>query len=246
MSVRGICESIAAGLGANGCMRPGGIALTQIALSRCSFLPGARVLDIGCGVGGTVAYLNEHHLLCALGIDLSLTILGFGRARNAALPLVAADGVALPFGDATWDGVLAECSLSLVSDAAGMLCECRRVLQDGGWLVLSDVYLREAEARAEARSLPSCCCLAGALTREELLETLAACGFRAVHWEDHSPALKTFAAHLILSHGSSIEELWWRVAREKGEITALPELRKVLTRIRPGYFLLIAHKSARR
>ena len=244
MSIGGIYESIAAGLGANGCMRPGGIALTQMALSRCSFPAGARVLDIGCGVGGTVAYLIDHHHLRALGIDPSLTILGLGHAENAALPLVAADGAALPFGDASWDGVFAECSLSLVNGATRMLSECWRVLRDGGWLVLSDVYLREAEVRDEARSLPSCCCLAGAMTREELSETLAACGFQTVLWEDHSPALKTFAAQLILSHGCSIEELWWRAAQDKGESTTLPELRKVMTLSRPGYFLLIARKSA--
>lgn len=246
MSVGGIYESIAANLGANGCMRPGGIALTRMALTRCSFPAGARVLDIGCGVGGTVADLIEHHHLRALGIDPSLTILGLGHAGNAALPLVAADGEALPFGDATWDGVLAECSLSLVNDATRILSEGRRVLRNGGWLVLSDVYLRGAEARDEARSLPSCCCLAGAMTREEMLETLVVCGFQTVLWEDHSPALKTFAGQLILSHGSSIEELWWRAAQDKGETSALPELRKVMTRVRPGYFLLIARKSARR
>ena len=144
MSVGGIYESIAAGLGANGCMRPGGLALTQKALSRCSFLPGARVLDIGCGVGGTVEYLMEHHQLRALGIDPSLTILNHGHARNAALPLIAADGKALPFSDATWDGVFAECSLSLVKDSRRMLGECFRVLRNEGWLVLSDVYLRES------------------------------------------------------------------------------------------------------
>jgi arsenite methyltransferase len=246
MSGGGIYESIAARLEASGCMRPGGVELTQRALSRCSFLPGARVLDIGCGVGGTVEYLMRNHQLNAIGIDPSLTILGLGHTSNAALPLVAADGAALPFGNAAWDGVLAECSLSLVKDARKMLSECWRVLRNKGWLVLSDVYLRVSEARDQARRLPSTCCLAGAMTREELLETLAACGFQTVHWEDHSPALKTFAAQLILSHGSSIEELWWRAAQDKGESTALPELRKVMTRARPGYFLLIAHKSARR
>lgn len=244
MSVGGIYESIAANLGANGCMRPGGIALTRMALTRCSFPAGARVLDIGCGVGGTVADLIEHHHLRALGIDPSLTILGLGHAGNAALPLVAADGEALPFGDATWDGVFAECSLSLVNDAAGMLRECRRVLRDGGRLVLSDVYLREARARDEVRCLPSCCCLAGARTREELLEMLTGCGFQTVHWEDHSSTLKTFAAQLILSHGCSIEELWQRAAEDQGETTTLPELRKVVAKTRPGFFLLVAHKSA--
>lgn len=242
--MEGIYERIAAGLGADGFMRPGGIALTQIAVSRCSFPSGARVLDSGCGLGGTVAYLIQHHHLRAFGIDPSWTILRLGHARDAALPLITADGVALPFGDATWDGVFAECSLSLANDAAGMLMECRRVLRDGGRLVLSDVYLREARARDEVRCLPSCCCLAGARTREELLEMLTGCGFQTVYWEDHSSTLKTFAAQLILSHGCSIEELWQRTAQDQGETTTLLELRKVVAKTRPGFFLLVAHKSA--
>lgn len=218
--------------------------MTQKALSRCSFLPGARVLDIGCGVGGTVEYLMEHHQLRAFGIDPSLTILNHGHARNAALPLIAADGKALPFSDATWDGVFAECSLSLVKDSRRMLGECFRVLRNEGWLVLSDVYLRDPAAGVQVRALPSCCCLAGAMTHEELLEAITSCGFQTVHWEDHSPALKAFAAQLVFFHDSSIEQFWMRAAQDKGEAVALPELKKVIAQARPGYFLLIARKSA--
>lgn len=243
MAVSGVYERIAAGLGADGFMRPGGIALTQRALSRCTFPSGARVLDIGCGMGGTVAYLIKHHHLRAFGIDPSWTILRLGHARDATLPLTAADGADLPFGDATWDGVLAECSLSLVNDAQGMMSECRRVLREGGWLVLSDVYLREARARDKARRLPSCCCLAGAMTREELLATLAGCGFQTVYWEDHSSALKTFAAQIILSFGSSIEQLWRRAAEEQGEAVAIPEIKRIIAQAKPGFLLLVAQKS---
>jgi SAM-dependent methyltransferase len=173
-----------------------------------------------------------------------LTILNHGHARNAALSLIAADGKALPFGDATWDGVLAECSLSLAEDAPTVLNECRRVLRHLGWLVLSDVYLRDPAAGVQVRALPSCCCLAGALTHEELLEAITACGFQSVHWEDHSPALKAFAAQLIFFHDSSIEQFWMRAAQDKREAVALPELKKVIAQARPGYFLLIARKSA--
>lgn len=235
-------ERMAVSIGADGCLRPGGMALTHRALACCSFLPGARVLDIGCGMGGTLAYLIKDHELNAFGIDPSLTILGLGHARNATLPLAAADGIALPFGDAVWDGVLAECSLSLASDARRMLGECRRVLREQGWLVLSDVYLREAGANAQVRSLPASCCLAGAMTREELFETLAACGFHNIRWEDHSAALKTFAAQLILSCGCSVDQLWCRAAEERGEELALSEVQRIIGLAKPGYFLLAAQK----
>ena len=35
-----------------------------------------------------------------------------------------------------------------------------------------------------------------------------------------------------------------RAAQDKGEAVALPELKKVIGQARPGYFLLIARKSA--
>jgi SAM-dependent methyltransferase len=74
------------------------------------------------------------------------------RKKIAAIPeeagrikLAIADAIALPFANATFDVVIMIHLLHLVSDWRQTLRECRRVLRDGGWLVLS------ANGRAEQR-----------------------------------------------------------------------------------------------
>lgn len=127
-------------------LRPGGLELTEKALSVCSFPPGARVLDIGCGTASTVEYLVARHGFRALGLDPSLVMLESGLKRNATLPVVQAAGEDLPFRECVWDGIMAECSLSVARDAAFVLRECYRVLKDGGKLLVCDLYRRDARA----------------------------------------------------------------------------------------------------
>jgi SAM-dependent methyltransferase len=122
-----------------------------------------------------------------------------GSVGNPRLPLIRAAAESLPFCDGEWDGVLAECSLSLTRDPDAALRECMRVLRHGGKLILSDVYVKNSKAIPEIRALHLDCCLTGALSKDELMGKLRKGGFTVLVWEDHSAALKHFAAQLILS-----------------------------------------------
>ena len=106
--------------------------------------PGMRVLDAGCGFGGTIACLEER----VAGLDLvglNIDPRQLQRAAMLARPregsrigFVAADACTLPFADASFDRVLAvECIFHFPSRAA-FLAEVRRVLRPGGALVISD------------------------------------------------------------------------------------------------------------
>ena len=176
----GVYERIAASGVTDGLVRPGGMALTERALSLCAFPPGSRLLDVGCGTGTTVEHLIQRFGFFTAGVDPSLPMIAQGHARNSLLPLVRAAGESLPFPDAQWDGVFAECSLSLSRNPPMFLRECFRALRGGGRLILSDVYVRNAEAIPELRALSMDCCLTGALSIEELtvkLRGLRVCRF---------------------------------------------------------------------
>jgi ubiquinone/menaquinone biosynthesis C-methylase UbiE len=80
----------------------------------------------------------------------------------------------LPFADASLDGILAECSLSVAADIDRVLRECFRVLKSEGLLLIQDVFARPPEGTAGLENLPVRCCLAGAVSREEWLARLAA------------------------------------------------------------------------
>ncbi len=236
----GVYERIAASGVTDGFIRPGGMALTERALSLCAFPPGSRLLDVGCGTGTTVEHLNRRFGFFTAGVDPSLPMIAQGHARNSLLPLVRAAGESLPFPDAQWDGVFAECSLSLSRNPPMFLRECFRVLRGGGRLILNDVYVRNAEAIPELRALSMDCCLTGALSIEELTVKLRDCGFAFSTWEDHSAALKQFAAQLIFSQGSA-RSFWCSLTG--GEPLDALRIERAVSRAKPGYFLAIAEKK---
>jgi len=244
MSDAGRCrvyERIAEAGITGGFVRPGGVALTERALSLCAFSPGSRLLDVGCGTGAALEHLTGLHRFFAAGVDPSFPMLAQGRAGNPVLPLIRATAESLPFGDGEWDGILAECSLSLTSDLDAALRECLRVLRRGGKLILSDVYVKNAGAATELRGLSIDCCLTGALSQDELIGKLNNCGFVVPVWEDHSPALKHFAAQLILSRGAG-GSLWCSLTGA-GSSEGL-RIGQAVSRAGLGYFLAVAQKPA--
>jgi len=113
-------------------------------LDLAGIAPGMRVLDAGCGFGGTLACLQDRvERLDLTGLNIDPRQLQ--RAQKLVQPrpgsslrFVAGDACALPFADASFDRVLAvECIFHFPSRAA-FLAEVRRVLRPGGVLVLSD------------------------------------------------------------------------------------------------------------
>lgn len=238
-----VYERIAADGITDGFIRPGGVELTERALSLCSFPLGSRLLDIGCGTGTTLEILIGKHGFHAVGIDPSLPMILQGRTNNPRLSLIRAAGEDLPFFECQWDGVLAECSLSLTRNPDEVLRECRRILKHGGKLILSDMFVRNVEAIPGLRALPMHCCLTGAMSHEELMGKLRSCGFVVLAWEDHSRALKHFAAQLIFAQGSA-RSFWCSIAGVDSR-DAL-KIEQTVSRAKFGYFLAIAEKSRAR
>ena len=205
-------------------LRPGGLALTAHGLDLCGFAPGARVGDLGCGQGATLALLQRRGCL-AVGLDTDLGFLGQARKHG---PVLRAQAQALPFPGAGLDGLICECVLSTLDRPEAALAEMTRVLRPGGRLLLTDLYLREA---ASGSPVPGC--LSGAVSRHEIEARLLAAGLRPLVFEDHGRALRELAGRLIFAHGSL--ELFWRQAL--GRDCACPDLRAV------SYGLIIAEKE---
>ncbi|HNR14227.1 MAG TPA: methyltransferase domain-containing protein, partial [Thermodesulfobacteriota bacterium] len=219
-------------------LRPGGLQLTERALSLCDLPQEALVLDAGCGCAATVARMREHYSYQAYGLDVCSSLLDEARQIQPSLPLVNADSGWLPFPDKTFDTVISECVFSLLEDKDQVLREWFRVLRDGGMVILSDLYVRNPRHDDTAFPETYRSCLSGAVSRQAVESLLVSRGFAVRCWEDHSHLLAELAGRIILQYGSLDN-----VRSAEGEPLLSHSLCEAARAGRYGYYLLIASKK---
>ena len=216
-------------------IRPGGLRITKAGIEACHFNSGASLLDIGCGRGASVEFLGREYSFDCAGVDISETLIREGLERDAALKLIQSDAHELPFADSCMDGVLIECSFSLMADKQQVLGEIRRVLKNGGYLIISDIYIREGSLEA-AGDAPGEACFFHALELTSLDAWLKKYGFTTALLEDHTRELKELMANIILKHGS-MQRFWEQVW---GHSVSCETVCRVGRDVKLGYFLTVA------
>jgi SAM-dependent methyltransferase len=100
---------------------------------------GARVLDAACGEGYGAALLASV-AGSVVGVDISATTIRHAEARYghlSGLEFEVADCTRLPFADGSFDRVVSFETLEHLEAQDALLAEFRRVLDPGGFVVLS-------------------------------------------------------------------------------------------------------------
>lgn len=193
-----------------------------------------RVLDAGCGPGGTVRMLAARGEL-AVGLDRTphaawrteAALARHGVASEAASGRAlfgVADICRVPLPDAWADAVLCQCVASLLPAPEAFFAEAARLLRPGGVLGLSDLMKRDGAATAAACSdCGEACdgagdaapvpvspggCAAGARSREAWEGLLRGAGLRLLAFHDESHELARLAASLVwYGDAASLSEL---------------------------------------
>jgi cytosine/adenosine deaminase-related metal-dependent hydrolase/ubiquinone/menaquinone biosynthesis C-methylase UbiE len=112
-----------------------------------------NVLDVGCGTGRWLTRLETLHPASLMGIDCSRAMLKC--ARQKVLPTTKLEhghSSALPGKDASYTFVMASFLLSYVNDLPAFAFECARVVQPGGWMLISDMHPVTGAERGWKRS----------------------------------------------------------------------------------------------
>ena len=98
---------------------------------------GRAVLDVACGTGYGSARLIRAGARSVCSLDVSAAALAFGRATYAGPAYVRADALAVPVRAGSIDVAVSLETIEHLIDARRFLVELRRVLREGGTLLLS-------------------------------------------------------------------------------------------------------------
>lgn len=147
--------------------------------------PGERVLDLGSG-GGIDVLLSAKRVGptgFAYGVDMTDEMLALAEENKTAAGATNVEFLKgriedVPLPDESVDVVISNCVINLSVDKPRVIAEMFRVLTPGGRIGISDVVADDyltVEERAERGSWVGC--VAGALSKSEYLDGLAAAGF---------------------------------------------------------------------
>ena len=108
----------------------------------------SAILDYGCGYGRVLGELHKEGYEHLIGLDFSPAMIEAARAQHPELIFEVVEGSTIPLPDASVDGVLLFSVLTCIPTDEGqraLLKEVNRVLNRGGLLYISDLWLQTDE-----------------------------------------------------------------------------------------------------
>ena len=194
--------------------------LCDLVLSRdCSSATPTKVLDVGCGLGGTARHLAYHYGFDVTGVDLTTEYIGVGQALislvsdlgSGRVVLRQASALDLPFDDESFDMAWTVHAQMNIRDKLRFYKEMARVLKPGGRVAFHDV-LRGPAAESPLYPCPwaETADISFLVTHAEIRKIVAAAGFEITQWQDETGKTVAFA-----------ESAAAKLARRGGELPAL-------------------------
>lgn len=182
------------------------LRLNAVLAERAGVAAGDKLLDAGCGWGGSSIWLARERGAQCTGITLEPAQAGIAammarKRRVAARARFAqADFTRLPFADASFDVVWAVESVCHAPDKGAFLREAARVLVPGGRLVLADFFRAEPHMDATREGLLrawiSQWVVPDLADFESFAEAAKQAGLTGIQIEDATEAIRPSAARL--------------------------------------------------
>jgi len=164
-----------------------------------------KILDVGCGIGGSSLYLAQKFEAQVIGITLSpvQAARATERATEAGLTtqvqFQVQDALKMPFSSNTFDLVWSLESGEHMPDKMQFLQECYRVLQPGGQLILATWCHRPIDSKPLTKDekkhlekIYQVYCLPYVISLDEYQDIARKCGFKEVYSDDWSTAVAPF------------------------------------------------------
>jgi len=157
-----------------------------------SLEPGERVLDVGCGLGGSVRYLASERGCRTIGVDLTDE---YVQVATALAKLVRLDqkvefrqgsALALPFPDQAFDVAWTEHVQMNIVNKRAFYRELARVLAPGGRIVFHDLFQGEGGPVHVPVPWADDSSISFLVDPQTARAAIESAGLRIAHWEDRT------------------------------------------------------------
>jgi ubiquinone/menaquinone biosynthesis C-methylase UbiE len=159
---------------------------------RADIETGMRVLDVGCGIGGSARHLAAERGCHVTGIDLTrdyievATALAQRTGMANRVEFHHGSATALPFEPDSFDIVWTEHVQMNIADKAAFYGEIARVLKPGGRLLFHDIFSRDGSEPWYPVPWAGDASISFLARADSIPGILEAAGLQVLAWEDRS------------------------------------------------------------
>lgn len=224
------------------------------ALLDVSLPKGARILDVGCGIGGASRFLARH-----FGDDChvtGITLSPFQAERAGELNRTAGlqgrvqnivrDAMSNGFQDNHFDVIWSLESGEHMEDKHNFIHECTRVLKPGGkflmlvWCIRESTPPLKVSERFSVRRIMEEYCLPRLAPASEYGTVMLRCGLRNIEVEDWTKRAAPFWGEVVRS--AAINPKGWAALLKNGWplVSSTLAIRHIIAGIKQGVFRLVA------
>ncbi|PFX23067.1 phosphoethanolamine N-methyltransferase 1-like [Stylophora pistillata] len=136
-----------------GFVSTGGLETTEEIVAMLTLKPGQKVLDVGCGIGGSGFYMVKNFKVEVLGVDLSRNMIDIGKQRakefkDDKVEFAVADITTADYAPESFDVIYSRDTILHIADKEALFKNFLKWLKPGGELLISD-YCRGANELSE-------------------------------------------------------------------------------------------------
>ena len=153
---------------------------------------GARILDVGSGIGGSARLLASAYGAEVLGIDLTSSFCADAAALSAATNLggrttfVCADATRIPLASDSVDYAWTQHVAMNIPDKAAVYCEVARTLKPGGRFALYDIMMGPASDPHYPTPWASQAAFSFLISPDKVYDLLTGAGLEEEVWLDRT------------------------------------------------------------
>ncbi|XP_031550607.1 phosphoethanolamine N-methyltransferase 1-like [Actinia tenebrosa] len=133
-----------------GFVSTGGAETTEEFVMMLNLKPGQKVLDVGCGIGGSAFFMIKNFGVDVLGVDLSTNMIDIGKQRAVEMDcekveFLIADITTATYEPASFDVIYSRDTILHIAEKEKLFANFLKWLKPGGQLLISDYCCGEGE-----------------------------------------------------------------------------------------------------